>query len=147
MAPRHHGGNPPPAAPLTLTLRQRPEVLALCRLPAGAPPPAWLDWRDPLVGALRRDGELSIVCPAARVPTPPPATLRVEADWRALEVAGPLDFALVGLLADLSGRLARAGVSLFALSTFDTDLLLVRAPDLPAALDALCPPHDLSIGP
>lgn len=124
-----------------LTLRILPDTLAVCRMPAGDPPPAWLDWCDPLLAVLRRGPELSIVCRVERLPAPVPPGLTIEAGWRALEVQGPLDFALVGILADLSGRLAQAGVSLFALSTFETDLVLVRAPNLPRAVDALSPPH------
>lgn len=124
-----------------LTLRALPDDLAICHMPAGGAPPPWLDWRDPLLAVVRRGAELSIVCRVERLPDPVPPGLTVESGWRALEVQGPLDFALVGILADLSGRLARAGVSLFALSTFQTDLVLVRAPDLPRAVAALSPPH------
>jgi hypothetical protein len=60
-----------------------------------------------------------------------------EGPWRALKVAGPLAFAWVGILAALSTCLAESGVSLFALSTFDTDYLLVKAQDLSKALSAL----------
>jgi hypothetical protein len=78
-------------------------------------------------------------------------TWKREDGWRCLKVAGPLDFSLVGILADLSGTLAAEGVSIFALSTFDTDYLLVKAPDLPRAIQALQraghtvqPPHSPS---
>jgi hypothetical protein len=127
-----------------LTLRILPDTLAICRMAAGgasAACPDWLDWRDPLLAVVRRGPELSIVCRVERLPDPVPPGLTVETGWRALQVQGPLDFALVGILADLSGRLAQAGVSLFALSTFETDLVLVRAPDLPQAVAALSPPH------
>ena len=73
--------------------------------------------------------ELTVVCPAASVP----ADVRREGPFRALAVRGPLDFALTGILASLAAPLADAGISIFALSTFDTDVLLVRADDLPAA--------------
>lgn len=133
----------PASAPLSLSLSLRPETLAICRVAAGAPPPSWLDWEDALTAAVRRDNELSIICPMARLPQPLPPGLVVEPDWRAFQVAGPLDFSLVGILADLSGRLAAAEISVFALSTYDTDLLLVRGHDLAAAVAALCPPHRL----
>ncbi len=57
--------------------------------------------------------------------------------WRGLKVAGPLDFALTGVLASLAGPLAEAGVSIFAISTYDTDYLFVREEQLGAAIDAL----------
>ena len=60
-----------------------------------------------------------------------------EDGWRVFRVEGPLDFSLVGVLSRISGALARAGVGLFALSTFDTDYILVRAGQAARAEDAL----------
>ena len=58
--------------------------------------------------------------------------------WRLLEVHGPLDRSMVGgVLAELATTLARAGISVFAISTFDTDYVLVRDDDLQRAFDAL----------
>lgn len=78
--------------------------------------------------------ELSLVCPTDRVPVD---TLAREDGWRALQVAGPLDFSLVGILADLAGVLAQSGVSIFALSTYDTDYILTKEAQLEQALAAL----------
>jgi hypothetical protein len=61
----------------------------------------------------------------------------MERDWRCLRVDGPLDFALVGVLAALVMPLARAGVSVFTISSYITDYLLVRDAALPAARAAL----------
>ncbi|NLG27368.1 MAG: ACT domain-containing protein [Chloroflexi bacterium] len=61
----------------------------------------------------------------------------VARDWRCLRVRGPLEFTLIGVLSGLLDPLARAGISVFALSTYDTDYLLVRQADLPAACAAL----------
>lgn len=77
--------------------------------------------------------ELSIVCPDAGVP----AEVRAERGFRALKVRGPLDFSLAGVLASLAVPLARAGISVFALSTFDTDYILVRGEQLVGAVNAL----------
>ena len=77
--------------------------------------------------------ELSIISTAVSVPE----SIRSESDCRVLRVAGPLDFSLVGILAALTGTLARANVALFSLSNFDTDYLLVRERDLERALRAL----------
>jgi len=60
-----------------------------------------------------------------------------ERGWRALEVAGPLDLTMTGVMANLAGALAGAGVSLFAVSSYDTDVLLVREAQLAAAVAAL----------
>ena len=111
-----------------------PDELAVCRLGAQDALPAWAPPAAPggLWSLTRTADELSIVCPQISVPS----GVRCEAGWRAFKVVGPLDFALVGILADLSGLLARAQVSLFALSTFDTDYILVKSQSLPAAIAA-----------
>lgn len=116
-----------------LTLSLLPETLAVARLPAGAALPGWVDWSDPFVTVSRTRDELSVVCPEARVP----AEAQAERGWRGFKVEGPLDFALTGILARLAAPLAEAGISIFAISTFDTDYLLVRAHDLAAATAVL----------
>jgi uncharacterized protein len=116
----------------TLDLTLLPDALAVCRLPAGAEAPAWLDG-EVFASVTRTPEETSVVCRAEVVPP----DVRVETGWRALRVAGPLDFALTGVLLSLLEPLAVAGVSVFALSTFDTDVLLVREAALDDALAAL----------
>lgn len=74
-----------------------------------------------------------MVCAESAVP----AGLRCERAWRALRVEGPLDFALTGVLASLALPLAEAGVSIFAISTFDTDYVLVQEENLERAVNAL----------
>ena len=88
----------------------------------------------PFVFAAATDREKSLVCPTDRVPA---ATLAREDGWRAFGVEGPLDFSLVGILARISSCLAAEGIALFAISTFDTDYVLVKAENLPRALAAL----------
>ena len=117
----------------SLTVGLLAERFAVCRLAPGSALPGWLDWSAELVSVTATAEELSIVCPAARVPE----AIQAERDWRAFVVEGPLDFALVGILAKLSAALAEAGISLFALSTYDTDYLLVREAKLEAAAAAL----------
>lgn len=110
--------------------------LAVCRLPADAPVPDWArDAAGPLLSITRTERELSIVVAQAAVP------LGVQADggWRAMAVRGPLPFHLVGILASLATPLADAEVPIFAISTHDTDWLLVghdRLEDARAALAA-----------
>ena len=107
---------------------------AVARLPAGAPLPPWaVAATGPLVSITRTDEELSIVCADAAVP----AEVRAERDFVGWRVAGTIDFAVTGVLASLTAPLAAAGVSVFALSTFDTDYLLVRARDRERAAAAL----------
>jgi hypothetical protein len=114
-------------------LRLLDPPLAVSRLDGDAPLPPWFVLNPPFSCAVRRDGELSLVCDAADVPD----GVDCERPWRALEVAGPLDFSLTGILASLAAPLADAGVSIFAVATYDTDVLLVRAAQLDDALAAL----------
>ena len=115
-----------------MELLLRAETLSVCRL---APDQPWPDRPDDgsLYSATSSGPERSLVCRADLAP----AGARTEAGWRALTVAGPLDFALVGVVADLTAAVAGAGVSVFVLSTYDTDHLLVRIDDLDATDRAL----------
>jgi len=114
-----------------LTLRQHDTGLAVARLAPDAEVPGWAN--GPLTSITRTAEELSIVCAEKNVP----GETTAERGWRALSVAGPLDFELTGVLASLTGPLAAAGIPVFGISTYDTDYLLVRATDLPAAVDVL----------
>ena len=116
-----------------LTIQVLMDRLAICRFAPNDEVPGWA-WRGEIVSVTRTADELSIVCDESAVPA---EIGPVERGWRALRVAGTLDFALVGILARLAAPLAEAGVSIFALSTFDTDYLLVRAADLDTAIEAL----------
>ena len=82
----------------------------------------------------RTDEELSLVCRTEDVP--PEATARDDG-WRAFRVCGVLDFSLTGILAELSGVLAGAGIGIFAVSTYNTDYILVRREDVDRAAAAL----------
>ncbi|GIU24003.1 MULTISPECIES: ACT domain-containing protein [unclassified Shewanella] len=64
-------------------------------------------------------------------------SLEQEDDWRCLEVIGPLGFSMTGILANVSGTLANEKISIFAISTFDTDYILVKKDTLAAATKAL----------
>ena len=116
-----------------VNLRILAPVLAVVRLDGASSLPPWFALDAPFSAALRRDGELSLVVAEERVPD----DVAAERGWRALEVAGPLDLALTGVTASLSGALARAGVSILPLATHDTDVFLVRAERLDDAVAAL----------
>lgn len=124
----------PASRPLSLTVL--PYELAICRLPPDTRLPAWMDGL-PFYSLTRAEEELSIVCPVDAIPPDIQAASIVERGWRALKVAGPLDFSLTGVLASLAGPLAGAGISIFAISTFDTDYLLVRSETLEKAIQVL----------
>jgi hypothetical protein len=108
---------------------------AIARLDASVNFPAWAQSESPtaFLSITRTRDELSIVCESSQVP----AEVAAERGWRCLKVAGPLDFSLVGVLASLAGPLARAGIPIFAISTFDTDYLLVNAAKLELAIGVL----------
>ena len=108
------------------------EEFAMVRMAPTAPLPdlAGITW----LHLSRTPHELSMVVPSHRVP---PGAEQVEGGWSALMVEGPLHFALVGVLAELSGALAAASISLYAISTWDTDYLLVRSNQRAEATAAL----------
>lgn len=114
-----------------LRLRRADDELAVVRLPADDVPPGWA--RGAFVSVTRTEEELSVVCDAAAVPS----DVTAERGWRRLEVRGPLDFALTGVLASLAGPLAEAGVPVFVISTHDTDHLMVKGDRLAHAEAAL----------
>ena len=115
-----------------MTLDVLPAGYAVCRLDPDAAVPAWAH-TGAFSSITRTQAELSIVC--AENDVPPDVT--AERGFRALTVRGPLDFGLVGVVASLSAAIAAAGVSLFVVSTYDTDYLLVRGAALERAVDAL----------
>lgn len=116
-------------------LSLHPERFAVCRFAPDDPLPAWVFHAGATTWSLTRTPrELSLVCPEDDLP---PSVERAERGWRAFELAGPIPFDETGVLAGLAAPLAAAGIPAFALSTYDTDLLLVRERDLERALTAL----------
>ncbi len=115
-----------------LSLLVLPQKLAICSFDSKAKIPIWVEGDD-YFSITRTDDELSIVCSQERVPD----GIRAERDWRAFKVEGPLDFSLTGILASLTKPLAEAGISIFAISTFNTDYLLVKADKLDKAVKVL----------
>ncbi len=116
----------------TLTLSILPYHLAVCRLSPSITLPGWL-FKLPFWSATRTADELSVVLPEENVF----GDWKSEKGWRGLKVRGPLDFSLVGILAALTASLAAAGIPIFALSTFDTDYLLVKEQDFFRAVEVL----------
>jgi nitrilase len=105
---------------------------AVCKLPTGSPIPAWATAGD-IFSVSRTGDELSVVCRQEMVPE----GTHCEHGWRCVRVAGSMPFTLVGVLASLTTPIARAGVGVFAVSTFDTDYLLVKDTDYSKAVAAL----------
>ena len=82
----------------------------------------------------RTEEEISLVCKTEDAPAD---CLRREDGWRAFRIEGILDFSLIGILSELSSLLAREGIGLFAISTFNTDYILVKKENFPRAIAAL----------
>jgi hypothetical protein len=108
------------------------ETFGVCRLGPQEPWPVWAAGCS-LLSMTRTGDELSVLCPQEAVP----AGVRCEQGWRAFRVATTLDFSLLGVLASLLSPLAEAGVSVFVVSTFDTDYVLVKAENMAKAIAAL----------
>jgi hypothetical protein len=132
-ARRRRGGRAAesPMTTRSLTLEVLPGTFAVCRLAATAAVPEWASGR--FLSVTRTDAELSVVCAEGAVPP----DVRAEGGWRCLRVRGPLGFGLTGVLASLASPLASSGVSIFVISTYDTDYLMVQSRDLDRARDAL----------
>jgi len=116
-----------------LPLELLPDTLAICRLEADAPVPGWVNDSGGFVTVSRTTEELSITALQRVVPP----EVRCERDYRAFRVRGPLPLDLIGILAAIANPLADAGLGIFAISTFDTDYVLVKSRDLAVAVAAL----------
>jgi hypothetical protein len=117
---------------IKLSLRVLPEGFGVVRLAPTAGVPEWA-LRGELSSVTRTEDELSLICRQDLIP-PDFSAMR---DFYALKVQGPLAFSEVGVLDSLAHPLAIAGISIFALSTFDTDYILVSRIDLAKACSAL----------
>jgi uncharacterized protein len=121
-----------PEAKRSFELSLLPEKFTICRLAPDAFVPEWAT-RGQFFSITRTSDELSVIAETAVVPE----RLRTEVRWRVMRVHGPFDFSEVGVLASLVQPLAAAGVSVFTVSTFDTDYLLLQCSQLRDAVAAL----------
>lgn len=107
---------------------------AVCRLGPGEGIPDWAQVRDgALLSVTRGAEELSVVCEET---LPPPGVDRSRG-WRAIRVRGTLEHSLTGVLHSLAAPLAEAGIPIFAVSTYETDYVLVPGTRLERAVEAL----------
>jgi hypothetical protein len=114
------------------TLRVLDETFAIHSLDADSDIPAKV-LQCPLFFIGKTSDELSIVVPQALLV----GAIETDFDWRVLEVLGPLNLSLVGIMSEISGVLATAKVSIFVVSTFETDFVLVKNAQLDDAKQAL----------
>jgi hypothetical protein len=115
-----------------LKFRRLPFTFAICHLPPDAPIPAAITIA-PFTSITRTEEELSIVCPIDQAPQ----SAKCESPWTCFKLEGPFPFELTGVLASFLDPLAQSGVSIFAVSTFDTDYVLVKEELAAAALKTL----------
>lgn len=116
-----------------MNLKELPGSYSILRLGAKDPVPEWA-MQGPFHSVNRTSEELSIVCESQFVP----AEIEYRSDqWKCLRVEGLLDFGQTGILSSIAGPLARAKISIFAISTYNTDYVLVKADTLERAKEAL----------
>jgi hypothetical protein len=117
---------------MSLTLSVLPETFAVCQLEKNAQIPSWA-FSGSFTSITKTANEVSLVCPEASVP----ALVRCERGWGCFVVEGPIGFSETGVLASIVEPLARARVSVFVVSTFETDFILVRKEMVASATRAL----------
>jgi hypothetical protein len=115
-----------------IELELLPGVFAVCRLSPDDTVPDWV-LSSPFFNVTRSTDELSVVCDESRVP----ANTKADRGWQCLRVKGPFALTESGILASLTQPLASANISIFAISTFDTDYLLIKEQNLAAAISVL----------
>lgn len=115
-----------------LKLELLPQQFSVCRLPADATIPQWV-LRSAVFSLTRTADELSIVCESRYVPS----SVKSEKGWRCFKLKGPFPFAMTGVLESVLAPLATARVSIFAVSTFDTDYVMVSEKQLAKAVKTL----------
>ena len=120
---------------MTLKYRVLIHRLAVCRATAESPIPAWAQNAD-FFCIVHTTDELSLVCPEACVGAGD-LNFQIERGWTALKLEGPFPFTVTGILASFLQPLAEAKIPIFAVSTFDTDYVLIKHDDLSRAQAAL----------
>ena len=108
----------------------------VCRLEGNEAIPDWAD-NSKFCSITRTEDELSIVCPQENIPKDIPETVICEKDLKCLKVEGPLDFSLIGILANISTALAKVKISIFVVSTYNTDYILVKEENIEGAVKTL----------
>ena len=118
---------------IDITMEWLPGRYAVCRFDPSASIPGWALAGGGFVSITHSERELSIVAAESIVP----AEVTAERGWAVMRVVGKLDFSIVGVLAMLTTALAKAKIPCFAISTYDTDYILVKQQDADDAAEAL----------
>jgi len=119
-----------------MNLTLLPETMSVLKLDASQSIPKWALENRNFVSITYTKEELSIVCEQSQVPSGD-ENLQTSDDWKCIKVEGPLDFSLTGILSSLTLPLAEAKISIFAISTYDTDYLLVKSDTLAQTIKIL----------
>jgi len=117
---------------MKLTLEVLSDSIAVCKLAVTQVVPSWA-YQGRFLSITKTEEEISIVCSEDNIPD----NVVCVRGWRAFKVQGILDFGLVGILANITTALADAGLGIFAISTYNTDYILVKEKDLKSAIAAL----------
>lgn len=115
-----------------LTMKLLKGKYGVCRLDKNELIPGWAQIGD-FFSITKTTDELSIVCDEDSIPN----NIKCEKDWKILKIEGPLDFSLIGILSSISSILANKGISIFAVSTYDTDYILIKSKDIDKAVNVL----------
>jgi uncharacterized protein len=115
-----------------LTMKLMEGTFCVVRLEKDSEIPGWIN-KGAFYSITRTNDELSIVCLQNSIPQ----DCKIEKDWRILKIEGVLDFSLVGILAAISTLLANNKISIFAISTYDTDYILVKNDKIEEAISIL----------
>lgn len=115
-----------------LTMKLLKEKFGVCKLDKDELIPEWIQ-NSKFYSVTKTEDELSIVCSQDSIPK----EVKCEKDWRILKVEGPLDFSLIGILSSITTILAEKKISIFAISTYDTDYILVKNEEVDNAVNAL----------
>jgi hypothetical protein len=117
-----------------IILQTYEDLLAVCRLLPIKSLPSWVSFKtDKFISITQTDDELSIVCDQTLVP----ADIKAEKNWRMIRIKGQLDFALVGILKKVISPLSDQGISIYTISTFDTDYILIKDEQFDKAIELL----------
>lgn len=115
-----------------LKLKLLKDMYGVCRLNNNSKIPEWGS-KGEFSSITRTEDELSIVCLQNNIPE----GIQCEKSWKVFKIEGPLDFSLIGILSAISSLMAEKGISIFAISTYDTDYILIKDKELNKAIEVL----------
>lgn len=115
-----------------LNLRLLKDTYGVCRLNKDDSIPSWA-FDGEFFSITKTNDELSIVCLENNIPS----DIKYEKFWKILKIEGPLDFSLVGILSKISSLMAENNISIFAISTYDTDYILIKKEKIDSAVNIL----------